>query len=622
VIDELAVVEQTDLREYLHILKRRKLVIALTVLVVLGLALAYSLVKTPIYSASTTVLVPQQSASSAVDNQNSQLPAAPSLQRSLSDEQRFAEGDLVRQAATGALGYRAGISVGASSTSDVLTFTARSTAKAATVAIANAFANGYITARRANEVAQYTQQVTALETSIAQLQAKANALPQSNPQRAALQLSVTSLTQTVQQTQATAQVVSETGPTVVNAAVVPQSPTSPHPARNGALGLLVGLILGIGLAFLVERFDDGINTREDAERATGGLPVVGLIPMVDAWRAKGAFHLALVEDPTSNVSEAYRTLRTGIQFLSIDEPRRVIGITSSVPDEGKTTAVANLAISFARAGQRVIVVSCDLRRPRIHEFFGLSNATGLTSVLIGQAGLSEAILPVNAEPRLRLVPSGPVPPNPAEILSLDRVREAIETLAENSDLVLLDCPPVLPVTDALLLSRLVDGMLVLASANSTSRRDLQRTMQLLDQVHAPVLGTILNRVPIDGGYAYGYGYGYGSYSQHYKGDTGLEQLEVDIQDPSAMTRRRPSSSNGTVSIQAPSPANKNVFAEATNGRGMTTGSERPPETSAPAEPVPTLLSAPNLPPETSATVGNGDNGNHSQRAKGGRRPAR
>ncbi len=236
--------------------------------------------------------------------------------------------------------------------------------------------------------------------------------------------------------------------------------------------------------------------------------------MVDAWRAKGGRHLALIEDPGSNASEAYRTLRTAIQFLSIDEPKHVIGITSSVPDEGKTTAVANLAVSFARAGQRVIVVSCDLRRPHVHQFFGIDNGTGLTSVLIREAPLREAVRAIDGETRLRLVPSGPVPPNPAEILSLDRVRQVIDVLAANSDVVLLDCPPVLPVTDALLLSRLVDGMLVLASARSTSRRDLRRTIQLLQQVEAPVLGVILNRVPAAGGYAYGYGYSYGYNNRH------------------------------------------------------------------------------------------------------------
>jgi capsular exopolysaccharide synthesis family protein len=269
------------------------------------------------------------------------------------------------------------------------------------------------------------------------------------------------------------------------------------------------LIVGVGLAFLVERLDDGINSREAAERAADGLPVVGLIPMVDSWKRRGSHHVALLEDPNSMVSEAYRSLRTSVQFLSIDHPTRVIGITSSVPDEGKTTAVANLAVSFARAGQRVIVVSCDLRRPRIHQFFQLENRVGLTSLLLDTTSVSKALQPIPAEPNLRLLSSGPVPPNPAEILSHDGVRQLVEQLAAKSDIVLLDCPPVLPVTDAVLLSRLVDAMLVVAAAKSTSTRELHRTFEMLRQVGAPALGTILNRVPTEGGYAYSYGYGYG-----------------------------------------------------------------------------------------------------------------
>lgn len=513
-MDENPAVERADLREYLRVLSRRRLVIALTVVIVLGLALAYSFARKPIYSASATVLVPQQQASSDLNIQNSQLPAAASLQRSLSDEQQFAEGDAVKRTATHALGFQARVSVSSSSTADVLTFTAHSENKAAAATIANAFANAYITARRANQVAQYTQQVTALQSSIANLQAQASTLSANNPQRAALEQSIGTLTQSVQQTQAAAQLAIQVEPSVINAAVIPSTPISPKPVRNAILGALVGLIIGIGLAFLVERFDDGINSRDDAVRATDGLPIVGLVPMVDAWRAKGSHHIALLENPNSTVAEAYRTVRTSIQFLGIDEPKHVLGMTSSVPDEGKTTAVANLAVSFARAGQRVIVVSCDLRRPRIHEFFAIPNATGLTSVLIGESSLTDALHVIDGEPNLRVLPSGPVPPNPAEILSLDRVRQVVDALAANSDVVLLDCPPVLPVTDTLLLSRLADGMLILASAKSTSRRDLHRTFELLNQVRAPVLGTVLNRVPTEGGYAYGYGYGDGYYGYY------------------------------------------------------------------------------------------------------------
>jgi polysaccharide biosynthesis transport protein len=513
-MDELEVAQGTDLRAYLQVLNRRKFVIALTMVLVLALALAYSFLKTPVYTATSTVLVPEEQASSALNIQNSQLPGSDVLTRALADDLQFAKGDAVKRQAFTVLGYQATAGVGMSATADVLTFTASSTNKSAAASIANAYGQAFITARRDNQVAQYTQQVAALQASIAQLQAKEAALPAGNPQITALQQSINSLTQNVQQTQAASQVAGQTGATVVQVAAVPSSPSAPKTTRDAILAVIVGLILGIALAFLVERLDDGINSREAAEAATDGLPIVGLIPMVDAWKAKGSHHLALVEDPTSNVSEAYRTLRTSMQFLSIDEPRRIMAITSSVPNEGKTTAVANLAVSFARAGQRVIVVSCDLRRPRLHDFFGDVDRQGLTSVLLGQCSLTDGVHEVNEEPNLRVMPSGPVPPNPAEILSLDRVREVIGELADDADLVLLDCPPVLPVTDTLLLSRLADGMLVLASAKSTSKGELHRTVELLRQVHAPLLGAILNRVPADGGYAYGYGYGYYGRYEH------------------------------------------------------------------------------------------------------------
>jgi capsular exopolysaccharide synthesis family protein len=303
--------------------------------------------------------------------------------------------------------------------------------------------------------------------------------------------------------------VTQTGPSIVNAALPPTSPSSPRPKRNALLALVLGVILGTGLAFLRDRLDDKIKSPADVEASSGGLPIVGTIPIVEVWRKVSAPHIAFFEDTDSNVSEAYRTLRTSIQFLGLDHPQHVIGITSSIPTEGKSTAAANLAVSFARAGQRVVVVSCDFRRPRLHEFFGFDNEVGATSVLLGQSTLTAALRTVPDEPNLRVLTSGPVPPNPAEILSLDRVRQLINVLATNAEMVLLDCPPVLPVTDSLLISRLCDSMLVIGVAAVTKKGDLRRTFELLAQVQAPVRGTILNRMPPRGTYAGGYGYGYG-----------------------------------------------------------------------------------------------------------------
>jgi capsular exopolysaccharide synthesis family protein len=503
-MDEQALVHQVDLRGYLRVLRRRKWFAVVTTAVVVGGALGYSFHETPIYAATASVLVPQQQVTSVVNQPNSQnIPAAQTSQRALADAQVFARGDSVKTAAAKTLGRPAKVSVGVSSSADLLTFTAHSRNRAEAPKVANAYAKAYLFANKASQVGQYTEQITALQTSIAQQQKRLKKTP-AGPQRTGLINSILSLSQTAQQVQAESEVVSQVGPTIVTAAGTPSTPISPKTLRNGLLGLVVGILLGLGLALLAEHLDDGISSREVAEQASG-LTTMALIPLVKEWRSRSGQHIALIEDPTSAVSESYRTLRTALQFMGIDEPKRVIGLTSSLPGEGKTTAIANLAVSLARAGQRVIVVSCDLRRPRLHEYFEVSNKIGLTSVLIGQSTLVDAVKPATGVPRLRVLPAGPIPPNPAEVLSLERVHEVIEVLTQNSDIVLLDCPPVLPVTDTMLISRLVDGMLVLASAKSTSTRELKRTVELLRQVQTPLLGIVLNQIPVKGAYEYGYG---------------------------------------------------------------------------------------------------------------------
>ena len=526
-----------DLRAYLRVLNRRKPTIAITTLVILVVALAYSFVARPMYTANAQVLVPEQPATSALQPGTVQLPATASLQRTLADAVQVAQGDATKTTAAATLHYRAKVSVMASDTSDVLTFTYSSGNPIRAAHTTNTYANAYISANRALEVAQYTQQVTALHDSITRLQATTNSLPSGSEQQLADQSSITTLSQALQQLQAASQVTAQTGPSIVAAATVPTSPSSPKPLRNGLLGFIVGLLLGVGLAFVRDRLDDKIKSLRDAEESSEGHPVIGTIPVVDSWRKVGESHLALVEDSASTASEAYRTLRTAVQFLGIDAAQRVIGITSSTPGEGKSTTVANLAVSFARAGQRTIVVSCDLRRPRIHTFFGLENRLGLTSVLLGEASLHDSLCSVPDEPNLRVVPSGPVPPNPAEILSLERIRQLVATLADSADVVLLDCPPVLPVTDALLISQLCDTMLVVAAAVTTRKSDLRRSYEVLAQVRAPVRGTVVNRVPHRGAYAPDYGYGYG-YSYEYSADPASPSASVDLAET-------PGSGNGS-----------------------------------------------------------------------------
>lgn len=504
--------EEGDLKSYLRVLNRRKLTVALVTSIMLAGGLGISFVQKPSYTATTQVLLPAESAASALQPANLQLqPAAELLLRVLSDAQHFATGDQTKQAAQALLHQAAAVTVGTTASADILTFTATNGRSTEAAKIANTYAQAFITQYVANQVSKYTGQVTALQASIAKLSSTGSNRSVGPQEQAAATASINSLTQALQQLQAASQLVRNTAPSVVNAAIPPSSPSSPKPVRTGVLGLFLGLLLGLGVAFVRDHLDDKVDSLRDVEENSESNPVVGVIPLVESWRRDTAHHLALVEDSGSNIAEAYRTLRTSIQFLGLEESQRVIGITSSTANEGKSTATANVAVSFASAGQRVIALSFDFRRPRLHRFFGLDNQVGATSVILGQVPLQDALQNVKGQPNLRILASGPVPPNPAEILSLDRVRQLVATLADNADIVIIDCPPVLPVSDTLLISRLCDSLYVLMVASSTTKNNLRRTYTLLSQVSAPARGTIINKVSATRGDASGYGYGYGYY---------------------------------------------------------------------------------------------------------------
>jgi capsular exopolysaccharide synthesis family protein len=228
-------------------------------------------------------------------------------------------------------------------------------------------------------------------------------------------------------------------------------------------------------------------------------------------RGSNSKDLVAATRPHSFAAEAYRSLRTSIQFLALDQPVRLLQITSPRTAEGKTTTVANLAITLAAAGQKVIAVDCDLRRSRLHEVFGMSNKVGFTSVLMGEIPLSVALQRVEGSEGLFLLASGQRPPNPAELLSSARNKDVFSALGNLADIVLVDSPPVLPVTDASLISTQVDATLVVVSAGLTTAKDLARALETLGQVDAPVTGAVLNTVPVNAGYRYRYRYQY-SYS--------------------------------------------------------------------------------------------------------------
>jgi len=285
-------------------------------------------------------------------------------------------------------------------------------------------------------------------------------------------------------------------------AVQPKNPTEPKTERNVAIALVLGLLGGIALAFLVDRLDDRVRTKRDVDIASRGVPSLGIIPWTSSWTDAKAAHLITAAEPRSSTSEAFRTLRTSVEILGLSSPIRTLAITSAEPAEGKSATAANLAVVLARAEHRVAVVCCDFRKPRLHEYFGMANDTGLTSILVGEVTLDQALRPVNGVPNLSVLPSGPVPPNPSELLSLRATAEIITGLSGRFDYVILDCPPVLPVPDALVVGRLVDGMIVVTMAKRTTKRRLDRALELLDQVQSPVLGTVFTGVTRAEGYGY------------------------------------------------------------------------------------------------------------------------
>ncbi len=315
--------------------------------------------------------------------------------------------------------------------------------------------------------------------------------------------------------------------TVIDPARVPKSPSEPNIPRNLMLGFMVGLLGGIGLAIVVELMDNTVNLPEDVE-ATSGLPVIGIVPatrqIIDgkSKSASGLERLALRkpalvapspllahERPQSQVSEAYRALRTSVLLTST--PPKVILVTSSLPQEGKTTTATNLAIVLAQRGSRVLLLDCDLRRPRIHKFFKSTAASGLSTLLNGQDDIAKVTV-TTPVPNLSAVFAGPTPPQPAEMLSSDKMRRSLAQWRNEYDHIVIDSPPILSVTDAALLSVEADSVLLVIRSAQTTKDALRRAADLLGQVKARIQGVVVNAIDMDQPYYYYYyGSNYGVY---------------------------------------------------------------------------------------------------------------
>ena len=322
----------------------------------------------------------------------------------------------------------------------------------------------------------------------------------------------------------------------VDRARVPTAPSEPNIPRNLAFALALGLTTGIGLAFLLEGIDNTVRTPEQAQ-AISALPSLGMIPLgskngtestrkkLSVTSSKEAVELVTQSRPQSQMAESYRALRTSLLLTSLGAPPKVILVTSALPQEGKTTTSINCAIVLAQKGTRVLLIDADLRRPVIHKTLGIGPRIGLSNVLTGSTTLSQAVVRSGVLPTLFVLPAGTPPPNPAELLASSNMKDVLDELSEQYDHIVVDTPPTLSVTDAVVMSTRADAVVLVIRSGQTTKQALRRARDILMQVNARVCGVLLNAVDLTSpDYYYYYEY-QGKYGQRYYRDDDLSSLE-------------------------------------------------------------------------------------------------
>jgi succinoglycan biosynthesis transport protein ExoP len=491
---------EPTLRGYLHIVRTRRWWVVAFALLGLGLSLAFSLTATKQYTATAQLLVQSVGSSTSAASGGYQITAT-----DVQTELQLVTSAQVQSAVRAKLGSVPGISASEVGQTNVITVTAVDADPARAALIANTYARAFVAWTTATEISNLTAAENQLSSQIAAINTEIDRLPA----RSAAQADALSNQQAVLKGQLAQLMVAgsaaSTGLELVTPATAPISPSSPKPAQDALLGLLAGLALGIGAAFLRDSLDDTLTSGEAVERVSGA-PVLATVPMVASWRKKAGRAVVAASDPTSQPAEAYRSLRTSLQFVRQDRPLRTLLVTSPSAGDGKTATVVNLGAVFAQAGARTVLVSCDLRRPGFGQFFAPGSGPELSSVLIGERSLESALTPAPEAEGLWLLGTRSVAANPTELLGSNRMRSVVAELAERFDIVLIDSPPVLPVADALILSGYTDGVLLVAAAGQTRRAELRRTMEKLAQASAPVVGMVLNKASAQGDYGYYGGY--------------------------------------------------------------------------------------------------------------------
>lgn len=504
---------QLAVSDYLRVLYRRKWLIAATVFLLVGGSLIYSALKEPVYQATAQLELAPQVSAALLQANNPSIGSAANLVDVPTDIQVL-ESTSVFSRVRVRLPNAPRVTVTQVGTTNVLSVSVYSTEPRLAAVAANLYVQTYIAAQQAASQASLTRAVTSLQSHISSLQDQIDVL--SGQQSGASGIKVqslqsridsleqfqTTLNEELSQYETATSLLSTGGGQVISKATVPVVAVAPKPLEYAVIALIVGLTVGIGIALIRDRLDLSLRSLEDVEQILGPIPSLGVVPHDSEWPDSKAAKLVSLNQPNAAIAEAYRSIRTSIQFIALDRNVKLLQITSPKSDEGKTTTVSNLAVTMARAGQRVVVVDCDLRHPRLHAFFDRTNDIGFTSILLGQTDLQSALFTLPGVPTLQILTAGPVPPNPSELLSAQSARELLLLLSESADIVVFDSSPVLPITDAVVLARSMDAVVLMASVRRSNKRDVERAISTLRQVDAPLSGFILNNAVADGTYPY------------------------------------------------------------------------------------------------------------------------
>lgn len=518
----------TTLRDYLNVAKRRKWVILQAVVLVPAAATAFSLTQTKLYEATAEVLLSRQNLAAALTGTpdatlgiqadrlaqtQASLARVPDVARRVLEQ---TNSDMTPKE------FLEASSVSAKQNADLLDITVTDANPVQAKRLASAYAEAFTDYRRELDTRALTRARLDVEAKLDDLAAEGDrkselyqSLVDKQQQLSTLEALQTSNAFPVRRAEEVEQV-------------------QPKPLRNGILGLALGLVLGIGLAFLWEALDTRVRTADDIAQRLG-LTFLGRASEPPKKLQKED-RLVMLADPSGTFAEAFRMLRTNLDFARMDRDEvKTIMVTSSVEQEGKSTTIANLAVALARSGQRVILVDLDLRRPYLDRFFGLYGLPGVTQVALGRAPLTDALAPIsipgaefrrkrpgslrtlsdgngNGAPEtgsLRVLTSGPIPPAPGEFVATQKLESVLDELRDDADVVLVDAPPILRVGDAMTLSARVDAILVVARINVVRRHMLDELKRLLDTTRAAKLGFVLTGAGHEEGAGYGYGSSYG-----------------------------------------------------------------------------------------------------------------